>query len=347
MVGSVISPPDQELPNLQRYDWPVVNQFEGLEEPLNAFLDLDLTAQRHLLSDIRKESVQHGRYIQECLGEIYPYIYGYPNSPCYITTNDELEIKLQQAKILLERELIDWLNLSPIPKGLTQVEAANYLSEVINDNTGVYHELFEFIASKASKAAITTFLHTETIRTEVVDDEVALMTVGLQGPLKESSAANLWDECGRGQLAEFHTYWLRMLLEQTNTWEQFADYRKTDLPWFAEITSNSFNTLLTRPGYKLAAYGFFIIGESWVPPHFSKIIEGMRRVGLDHENNTIYFTSHVRVDPYHTKALLQGFAYQEPKLTQAEVDQVLLGAQIAIASGTAQYERMLPYLASL
>lgn len=347
MVATVIGQLNQEIPKLQKYGWPVVKKFEKLNQFLQEFLSLDIDAQRQLLADSREDAEEHGKYVNEYLGQIYAYVYGYPNSPCYVTTNDDLEIKLQQAKILLERELMNWLKLSHVPQGLDQLEAAQYLNDVIVNNTGLYHELYDYIATKASKTAVLTFLFTETVRTEVVDDEVSFMTIGLQGPLKRSSISNCWDECGRGDFTEFHTYWLRMLLEQTQTWKQFLNYRETAMPWFAGLTSNAFNMLLTRPGYNLAAYGNFIIGESWVLPHFSRILDGMKRVGLDHEDTTIYFEKHVKIDPYHTKDLLDGFAYQEPKLTQAEVDQVLLGSQVMIAAATAQYDRMLPYLSSL
>ncbi|MCP2727600.1 iron-containing redox enzyme family protein [Symplocastrum sp. BBK-W-15] len=147
-------------------------------------------------------------------------------------------------------------------------------------------------------------------------------------------------------MTEFHTYWLRMLLEQTNTWKQFISYRET-APWFGKLTSNTFNLLLTRPGYKFAAYGQFTISESWVLPHFSRILEGMKRVGLDCKNNTIYFEKHLTIDPYHTRDLLDALACQEPKLSQAEINQVLFGTQMAIVAAKAQYDRMIIYLSSL
>jgi len=346
MVTTSVGPLKQEIPELQNHDWPISKSFDEFNEPLKDFLSLDLEAKHQRFAKLKNNQEEHGKYINECLGQIYAYIYGYPNGPCYLTTHDELEMQLQQAKILLERELINWLELSSYKQGLNQFEAAEYLSNVIENNQGANHELFDYIATKASKTAILTFLFTETIRTEVVDDEVSFMTIGMQGPIKRSSASNLWDECGQGKLRDFHTYWLRMLLESTKTWEQFINYRET-MPWFVELTSNAFNTLLTRPGLKFAAYGFFIIGESWVRPHFLKLLEGMKRVGFDHPDNTIYFEKHAHIDPHHTKELLDGLAYQEPQLTQAEVDQVLLGAQVMLTAATAQYNRMLPYLASL
>ncbi|MGK7956452.1 MAG: iron-containing redox enzyme family protein [Crocosphaera sp.] len=346
MTILALGPLVQEIPNLQDRDWPVSEQSGELNSVLAHLLSLDLEAQRQFLAKSRGNSEEHGQLINEGLGQIYDYIYGYSGAPCYNTTDDELEIKFQQTKILLERELINWLQVPDFPRGLNQMDAARYLHELFGKNSGVFHELYEYIATSASKEAVLTFLFTESVRTEVVDDEVAFMIIGTQGSMKKASVGNCWDECGKGELDGFHTYWLRMLLEQTNTWEKFAHYRSQLMPWFAKLTSNAFNVLLTRPGYKYAAYGNFTIGESWVPPHFEKILQGMKRVGLDHPNNTIYFEKHVHLDPYHTKDLLDGFAYQEPALTVAEVDQVLFGAHVMIAAATKQYERMLDYLPS-
>lgn len=338
----------EESSNLQDRNWPPVNKFQGFSDSIKDFLNLETTQQFKILAETRDNTEEHGEFIHETLGLVYAYVLGYEDSPCYITTDEELEIKLQQLKIVLEKELINyWLTTPPIPKQLDQVEAVNYLNQRIIDNSGAYHELFDYIATKASKTSILIFLQNEVIRNEVVDDEVALLVKGLQGLQKKVVASNLWDECGRGKLNDFHTYWLRMLLEELDGWNQLYDYRKLTSPWYAKITSNTFNMLLTRPGYKYMAYGAFLIFESWVHPHFERIIAGLKRVGIARENLSIYFTSHLSIDKYHTKELLAGVADQKPRLNQAEVDQILLGAHLAIAAGTAQYERMLPYLSSL
>jgi hypothetical protein len=49
------------------------------------------------------------------------------------------------------------------------------------------------------------FLLLETIRNEVVDDEVAMMIPSLQHSMKQVMSSNLWDECGNGNIDNFHT----------------------------------------------------------------------------------------------------------------------------------------------
>jgi Iron-containing redox enzyme len=335
-------------PKLQYRYWPPINKFENFNESLLIFINLEVNKQDELLVNMRDDIEVSGKVIHEYLGVIYSYLLGYKDSPCHIKTDDELEIKLQRAKIILERELMNhWLAIPTIPQQLNQTEAAEYLCTKIHDNSGAYHQLFDYIGTNASKAAIWTCLQHEVIRNEIVDDEVAWLASGLQGLLKKVVVSNLWDECGHGKLHNFHTYWLRLLLEESNGWEQLAKYRKSDIPWFSKIASNTFNMLLTRPGYKFMAYGYFLISESWVKPHFQRILAGMKRVEISSENLSMYFTAHLKIDPSHATELVEGVAYQEPRLSQVEINEILTGAHLAIAAGTFQYNYMLSYLSSI
>jgi hypothetical protein len=92
-------------------------------------------------------------------------------------------------------------------------------------------------------------------------------------------SSNLWDECGNGNIDNFHTTWLRRLLKSLNKDNDIIEYRKTK-PWFTSITSNSLNSLLTTVGGVYRAYGHFLITESWVAPHFTKMLIGMETTEL-------------------------------------------------------------------
>jgi hypothetical protein len=84
--------------------------------------------------------------------------------------------------------------------------------------------LFDFIETKASKEAIIEFIRLEVLRKEVVDNEVALIVVGLQDNMKKVMVSNLWDECGNENLNKFHTYWLRQLINILLNWNNFIQY---------------------------------------------------------------------------------------------------------------------------
>ena len=329
--------------------WPPVRPFSDVEPEFAEFLGMGADGQRAFLADRRGDREAQGAIIHSHLAEIYAYVLGYEDSACARVEDDRLEIELLRAKIVLERELLSHWLMTPVDDDGVQGQegAAGALEILIADNPGVEHPLFRYIEEEADRRAIETFLQCEVVRNEVVDDEVALLVVGLQGKLKAVAAANLWDECGHGKLRGFHTFWLRRLLNGTDGWDRIVDYRSAGQPWFSRITSNLNGALLTRPTYKLGAYGCFLVFESWVAPHFRRVLRGMERVGLDADDIRVYFDAHVRIDPMHSSELLEGIREQRPALSTHEVDQLMTGASLAVAAGSAQYDRMLPYLRSL
>lgn len=329
---------------LQQQRWPPVADFERIHPELQLFLDATASGQRLLLEEMRATPESHGRFIQESLSFIYGYVFGYEDSPLYLRTDDALEEKLLGAKLRLEREMLEhFLRPAPVPEGLEVEPAVRYLQNLIRTNGGIYHPFFDYLQHRASLPSLVEFLELETIRNEVVDDEVAFLVVGLQGELKATMASNLWDECGNGDPKQFHTYWLRRLLQHTGRFEGLRTYREQQAPWFCKVTSNSYNMMATRPGYKYRAYGSFLITESWVFAHFQRILAGLARVGLTAPDLTVYFDSHVRIDPRHTHEMLQAIVRQQPRLSIAEVREILIGAHTAVAAGTALYERALRY----
>jgi Iron-containing redox enzyme len=329
--------------SLQKYYWPPVNSFVSLDEELmNFFNDPD---KQNKLYNLTCDSEAHGAFLNNHLGSIYSYFYGYSDSPCYLNSNIVLELSIQEAKLMLEHSLIhEWLNVPRSPQFKNNNDAIKYLEELVINNLGVSHELFDFIEIEASKESILEFLRLEVLRNEVVDDEVALMIVGLQGNMKKVMVSNLWDECGNGSLTRFHTYWLRQLIDKQLGWDSFLKYRLTKKPWFSAIGSNSLNSLLTRPQYKFRAYGHFLITEAWVKPHFLKIIKGLNRVDMTNNDIQIYFTEHVNIDPYHTKEMLSGIEHQNPPLNLNEIREIVIGAYQAIEANLKQYTLVLKHL---
>jgi hypothetical protein len=326
--------------------WPPVPPFTRLHPELVGFIELSDDQQREFLAAIRHDAETHGSTLHCFLSEVNAYLFGYRDSPCAAGPDDRLEVGLHRAKVVLERELVDhWLRPAPVPSGLSaQEDAAAYLAGLTAANPGIDHELFDVVARRASRAGVERFLACELIRNEVVDDEVAMLVVGLQDRMKAAAAGNLWDECGHGRPRHFHTFWLRRLLDRLGGWDALAAYRMSGHPWFARVTSNVNAMLLSRPAYGLMAYGCFVTFESWVDAHFRQILRGMERVGLDDPDVRVYFTAHVAIDPLHTRQLLSGLRLQRPRLSPEQVALVVRGAHVGVAAGVAQFDRMARYL---
>jgi hypothetical protein len=334
-------------PPLYRHYWPPVEAHPGANPELENFIHTPADEQKQRLVELRANPERHSRVLHDYLGCLYSDTFGYRDSPVAAVVDDRTELARFGARLQLENELFGhWFEPEPLPPVRDQVYVADYLDELAADNPGVDHPLFAYLRDDASREQIELFLQCDLIRNEIVDDEVALLVVGLQGMQKAVAAANLWDECGRGRLENFHTYWLRRLLEASDGWQRLHEYRRRH-PWFAKITSNLNAALLTRPGRKQMAYGTFLVFESWVEPHFRAILEGMGRVGLTSDDLTIYFAAHVAIDPRHSRELSDALRVQEPQLGERDLHDLTYGAHLAVNAGVRQFDRMLAHLSSL
>jgi Iron-containing redox enzyme len=343
---SLISRRRLHAPPLYRHYWPPVATHAAANAELDDFIHAPVEEQRQRLVELRADPDKHGRVLHNYLGCLYTDSFGYRDSPVATVIDDRAELARFGARLQLENELFGhWVGSEPLPPVRDQLSVADHLDELAADNPGVDHPLFAYIRDDASREQIELFLQCDLIRNEVVDDEVALLVVGLQGMQKAVAAANLWDECGRGKLENFHTYWLRRLLEASDGWQRLEEHRRQH-PWFAKITSNLFTALLTRPSRKQMAYGCFLVFESWVEPHFRAILEGMRRVGLTSDDLTIYFEAHVAIDPRHSRELADALRVQQPHLDERELHDVVYGAHLAAGAGARQFDHMLQYLSS-
>ncbi|QUQ64762.1 iron-containing redox enzyme family protein [Kutzneria sp. CA-103260] len=332
---------------LYQHYWPPVAHFAGLNAELTDFIDSPADTQKRLLAGLRHDATEHGRFLHENLAELYAYNFGYRDGACTADVDDAQEIGMFRARVALERELFDhWMTPEPVPHHTHQLAAADYLDELAETNPGVGHPLFDFLRDEADPVQLLRFLQADLIRNEVVDDEVAMLVVGLQGTQKAVAAANLWDECGRGRLENFHTYWLRRLLTATDGWDRLRTYRARH-PWFARFTSNTNAALLTRPARKLAAYGCFLVFESWVAPHFVAVLGAMDRLGIVDDDIRIYFSAHVKIDPRHSQELADGLRMQRPELSADELRKVVYGAHLAASAGKRQFDHMLDHLRDL
>ncbi len=228
MRKRLVAQPTAQTAPLQEHEWPPVVPFSEFSPEFAHFLQAPSEQQQAYLSDLLTHGWdKSGEFLNQALATIYAYIYGYPDSPCYRRTNPGLEIQLQRAKIMLEEAYLhQWLPIDQIPKFDDATRAAAYLEQYVVANSGVTHALYDYLCDEASPAAIRTFLRLEVCRNEVVDDEVARLVCGLQGHLKRMVSANLWDECGQGELTRFHTYWLRRLLDHTEDWHGLTQYRQ-------------------------------------------------------------------------------------------------------------------------
>jgi hypothetical protein len=326
--------------------WPPVLSFDDHDAKLvEPYLDMKSQEIRERLASKRGNYHDHANSVVLPLGVLYAHFYGYHDAPVFHGRED-IDSELVRVKRVLETEMINHIfkpDLSEIDKHTSSPAAAvEYLRWLSKTNPGVHHRFFDYVRDEMSADSMKKFLWLETIRNEVVDDEVAMLVPGTQHAMKQVVSSNLWDECGNGKIDGFHTSWLIQLLNYQDQWDEFFAFRSTR-PWFSMLTSHSFNSLLTTPGRNFAAYGTFLINESWVIEHFIRIKAGMNRLGIHDEDRRIYFEAHCNIDDHHTAELIEAISKQRPPLQQHQLRDLLVGAHQAIASALVMYENNLKY----
>jgi Iron-containing redox enzyme len=320
-----------DTPALQSMYWPIVEPFDPSQ-----LEDLLAAAGQPGLPEIHRK-----------LAGLYAYSFGYRDSPLFQNANSDLEARLTALRFQLEDAMLGSAPLDQARKALvstSQKELYHLLGDLVESNPAVHHRIFDFCEKNATWTALQAVARNEVCRNEVVDDEVSLMFPGVTGSAKAALALNFADEMGHGDLKKQHTYWLRELLAANNDVEGFVDYRRTR-NWYLLIPSNVFNSLLLRPGYRWAAFGHFLVTETWVAPHFQKLISGFERAGYNRELK--YFTAHEKIDRLHGAELLEALRHQAPALTAREVHLVEWGARLAVAAGTQYFDHFLAELRNL
>ncbi|MDX1341040.1 MAG: iron-containing redox enzyme family protein [Reinekea sp.] len=335
-------------PHLQEHQWPPLPRFKSTPDDIREFLSLPRSLQKSSLAEVRDTSA-YDEFINTKLAYISGYLFSYCDGPLHLAVDEDLEYEIQRMKLSVESEVLNhWLSSANREYPFKDsAECADYLQHLTFDNPGINHPLFDFLRNDANEVTFKYFLRNEVCRNEVVDDEVAVMTTGIQGAMKAAVCSNLWDEVGQGNLGKFHTYWLRELVEDYSDWHSLIRYRAEERPWFTMITTNVFNILLTRPGLKFRRYGWFLLNEGWVSPHFTKVLFGMDRVGLCQKGQQIYFKAHESIDPRHTEELIESIRYQRPALSDKQMSEIACGAHMSLEASLKQYDAMLNYLVAI
>ncbi len=330
-------------------NWPLVaKNSKRLPDELLSFINLNHSEQIESLRLYQEYQREEGiNKINRLLGSIYSILYGYDDAKYELSILNEYEVRLLSSKAILENQLIHVFT----DKEVTKVQDLGHkqdlltqMKQIIKDNAGIKHSLFDLIETDVNLESIKKFLILETIRNEVVDDEVAFLFAGVCGSMKEAVSKNLWDEVGRGDRLGWHTYWLKELVYDISSPEELIEYRTSERPDCSITTSNIFNCFLTKFGYKYFAYGCFMLYESWVEPHFLQILKGMERNGLSSELSTRYFVKHCEIDPFHYMDLLTAIETDMDKLSIEDLRSIVIGMRVALNAAIFQYKGIYEYL---
>lgn len=164
--------------------WPPVKASRGLSSEIKKLMSddkMNILDELHRISSSKNKSFEE--VLMTLLSEIYSLFFHYKDSP--IHAEGEIDISnVYKVKVVLEKKMKDKLfqNDNKLNNDIYEsVDVCHdFLFELSNCNSGLEHSFFDYVEKEMPRDQWIEFLLMETIRNEVVDDEVAMMIPGLQ-----------------------------------------------------------------------------------------------------------------------------------------------------------------------
>jgi hypothetical protein len=133
---------------------------------------------------------------------------------------------------------------------------------------------------------------------------LVLAILGSPDAARKEIMMNLWDECGRGRLRHYHTNQFLACLKSFGL--QYDRHQiMTQLPWESLAGMNYFGALSHMGVHKMKYYGFMAATELLDPPHYLRLIRGIRRIQGAYPLNIKYYLEHDYIDRKHGASWLE------------------------------------------
>ncbi len=281
--------------------------------------------------DLRKVHLKLNHYY-------HALIFGNTQANLVIEGNLQELKKLEAIWITQEkRECLKKYNCERTVKNAYLVELA------LKDHPVMNHPLFDFLCHEANLRDLQIFVLSESILNFEFFDYLALALVGASDGAKAEIIANLWDEAGRGDLKKFHTSLFGNLVSDLGLKYQRSAVLK-EASWEALAGLNLFSYCSLYSYNKMTYYGLLAATEMLDPPHYSKLIQGMRRIFNDQKIDHSYYLEHEQIDVEHAKGWLRKVILPELEADPQKTRDFWLGFYLRLDSAKRYYDRLLQLL---
>ena len=173
---------------------------------------------------------------------------------------------------------------------------------LVHAGPGQGDSLFEWLATSASRDAMTWFLRQEVAGEAGFDDLVALTQVKMPVRAKLELARNYWDEMGQGQASAMHGPMLAALADELGVRDgAHLGNRGDEVVWESLALGNLMLGLAMHRRHAYRSVGALGAIELTAPGRAEKVNEGLRRLGLGGEARR-YYALHATLDVKHSRA---------------------------------------------
>ncbi len=215
----------------------------------------------------------------------------------------------------------------------------------LRDHPVFHHALFDYLCYEADLQAFKSFLLSEAILNFEFFDYLTLALVGATDLAKAEITANLWDEAGRGDLQKFHTQLFANLIKDLDlVYEREAVLK--DLSWEALAGINLFAYCASYSYNKMLYFGLLAATELLDPPHYKKLLQGMRRLFKTKRIDSSYYIEHETIDIEHAEGWLRKVILPELERDPRKTREFWLGFYLRLDSAKCYYDRLLQLLSA-
>ncbi|HEY2579916.1 MAG TPA: iron-containing redox enzyme family protein [Streptosporangiaceae bacterium] len=290
-VDDLLSCHDSDLLNARaanpRYRETVANSVRALAK--QAFTEQDETAlrQAHL-----------------ALGKMYDW---YFSTPLIEQIDTMLSTLLDDIRMVLENAMLAAIiagikartadsSLASLPGGKSFLP---WFRRLISEHQASNHSFYrDFLENRASPDDMRFYLAQETSLDPRLDDILALLIMGTDGPEKMELTSNLWDEVGNGNPADAHATVFARTLDAAGVTQPFIT---SSIMLESRICGNVSAALALSKRHYYKAIGYFGVTEYLTPRRFRSFVIGCKRLNLP-EAAYQYHSLHIQIDSRHGPA---------------------------------------------
>jgi pyrroloquinoline quinone (PQQ) biosynthesis protein C len=239
------------------------------------------------------------------LGKIYDW---YFSTPLIEQIDSMLSALLDDIRIVIENAM-----LAAITENIKARTTDNPLTNIPGDGKSFLpwyrrfisaheasnHSFYrEFLENRASLADVRFYLAQETSLDPRLDDILALLIMGTDGPEKMELTSNLWDEVGNGNPADAHAEVFARTLDAAGVTQPFI---ANNIMLESRICGNVSAALALSKRHYYKAIGYFGVTEYLTPRRFRSFVIGCKRLDLP-EAAYEYHSLHIQIDSRHGPA---------------------------------------------
>ena len=202
------------------------------------------------------------------------------------------------------------------------------------------HALFHYFSLEANKSEIQAFISSESILNLEFFDYLSLSIIGTADHIKSEIMLNLWDEAGRGNIQHFHTTLFSRLMQGLNL-SYKRDLIAANMCWEGLAGINLFSYLALYSFNKSQYFGLLAATEMLDPPHYQKLLQGLKRLFLPTEIDISYYVEHETIDRQHGYAWLEKIIIPELKKYPHKTPSFWLGFYLRLDSVQRYYDSLL------